>query len=135
MIETKLTIVRLAGVTNHMIGVLAVNGNPLMWTLELPWVDNKKNISCIPEGLYKCISYESKKFGSCLLVKDVPGRLGILFHAGNTAKDTRGCILVGLKRDPSGGILESRQALNRLLSLTKNSSAITLSIHTLEPFK
>ena len=31
-----------------------------------------------------------------LLVQDVPNRDYILFHRGNTAKDTRGCILVGL---------------------------------------
>jgi len=31
-----------------------------------------------------------------LLVQEVPNRNWILFHRGNTAKDTRGCILVGL---------------------------------------
>ena len=31
-----------------------------------------------------------------LLIKEVPNRDYILFHRGNTAKDTRGCILVGL---------------------------------------
>ncbi len=30
-----------------------------------------------------------------LLVENVPQRKYILFHRGNTAKDTRGCILVG----------------------------------------
>ena len=34
-----------------------------------------------------------------LLVQDVPDRDWILFHRGNTTKDTRGCILVGQSRE------------------------------------
>ena len=34
-----------------------------------------------------------------LLVQDVPNRDWILFHRGNTAKDTSGCILVGNGRE------------------------------------
>lgn len=62
-------------------------------TIELPWLMNEPNISCIPEGLYKLTVYPSSKFGMVILVNDVPNRLGILFHPANYAlKELRGCI-------------------------------------------
>ena len=69
-------------------------------TLENPWKDNQRNISCIPEGEYKVrlrLARESATRDYLhLLVQDVPDRKWVLVHRGNYAKDTRGCILVGL---------------------------------------
>jgi len=82
------------------IGELFLNGERLCDTLENPWLDNKRNISCIPEGEYPVrirLPRESATRDYIhLLVKDVKDRDYILFHIGNTAKDTSGCILVGL---------------------------------------
>jgi len=84
---------------NSTIGELFVNGERFCDTLENPWLDNQRNISCIPEGKYKVrlrLPRESATRDYIhLLVQDVPNRDYILFHIGNTAKDTRGCILVG----------------------------------------
>ena len=85
---------------NSVIGELFLNGERISDTLENPWLDNQRNISCIPEGEYKVrlrLPRESATRDYIhLLVQDVPNRDWILFHRGNTAKDTRGCILVGL---------------------------------------
>ena len=82
------------------IGELFLNGERLCDTLENPWLDNQRNISCIPEGEYPVrirLPRESATRDYIhLLVKDVKDRDYILFHIGNTAKDTSGCILVGL---------------------------------------
>jgi hypothetical protein len=82
------------------IGELFLNGERMCDTLELPWKDNQRNISCIPEGVYKVrlrLARESATRDYLhLLVQDVPNRDWILFHRGNSAKDTSGCILVGL---------------------------------------
>ena len=82
------------------IGNLYLNGEWLCDTLENPYLDNQRNISCIPEGEYSVRLRLAKESGSKdylhLLVKDVPNRDLILFHIGNTAKDTRGCVLVGI---------------------------------------
>jgi len=77
-------------------GVLLVSGVPQVVTLERPWKNNRRNVSCIPDGEYECTLTYSQKFGLYTYgVNDVPGRSGIIFHVGNTVKDTRGCILVG----------------------------------------
>ena len=82
------------------IGELFINGERFCDTLELPWKDNQRSISCIPEGQYKVrirLPRESATRDYIhLLVKDVKDRDYILIHIGNTAKDTSGCILVGL---------------------------------------
>tara|TARA_R110001599_G_scaffold10127_1_gene50180 strand:- start:10 stop:387 length:378 start_codon:yes stop_codon:yes gene_type:complete len=82
------------------IGELFLNGERMCDTLELPYKDNQRNISCIPAGEYKVrlrLPRESATRDYLhLLVKDVPNRDYVLFHRGNSAKDTRGCVLVGI---------------------------------------
>ena len=82
------------------IGELFLNGERICDTLENPWQDNQRNVSCIPEGIYPVRLRLPRESGTRdyihLLVKEVKDRDYILIHIGNTAKDTSGCILVGL---------------------------------------
>lgn len=70
---------------------------------ELPWHDNKKDISCIPEGEYICKETQHGEKGIVYRVQGVPGRDGILMHIGNTCKDVSGCIAVGDQFEPIAG--------------------------------
>lgn len=83
---------------NHVtLGVLIIdNKHSPIYTLEPPWRDNERDISCIPQGKYRLAPYNSAKYPDVWEVKDVPGRTAILFHIGNYLKDTRGCILPGM---------------------------------------
>ncbi len=96
----NLLIIRDTFTKKSTIGELFLNGERMCDTLELPWKDNQRSISCIPEGEYKVrlrLARESATRDYLhLLVQDVPNRDWILFHRGNSAKDTSGCILVGL---------------------------------------
>lgn len=49
----------------------------------------------IPAGTYICRLLPHPIHGVCWEVCDVPNRTGILFHVGNDATDSEGCILVG----------------------------------------
>ena len=93
-------------------------------TLEPTWRDyangayKVKGRSAIPEGRYAVvISYSPKlKQWLPLLLGDADFNRkwqGIRIHAGNTAKDTEGCILVGRNREV-GKVLDSRIWLHRL---------------------
>ena len=81
------------------IGELFLNGERFCDTLELPYRDNQKSISCIPTGEYKVRLRLARESASRdylhLLVQEVKDRSHILFHRGNSAKNTKGCILVG----------------------------------------
>jgi hypothetical protein len=88
-------------------------------TLELPWKNNQRNISCIPSAFYNVVPRYSEKFKNHLHVLDVPGRSLILFHVANWPTNIEGCIAVGLGfADIDGdGLLEvasSRIAMTRL---------------------
>jgi hypothetical protein len=99
IVKVNLLLIRKAFTDKSTIGDLFLNGQFQAHTLELPWKDNQRSISCIPAGTYDCRFRYPRESGSRdylhLLVKDVPNRDYILFHRGNSAKDTRGCILTG----------------------------------------
>lgn len=72
----------------------------VVYTLELPWKDNQKGISCIPTGSYEVEKTYSPRFKKDLyLIKNVPGRSGIRFHVANYAYELEGCIAPGLSKD------------------------------------
>jgi hypothetical protein len=119
MRQVKLT--RIGEYKDAMFGVLSINGRPVCVTLEDLWKNNQPTVSCIPKGKYKLTWHISPKFGQCYLVNDVPGRSHILIHAGNSAGDTHGCILLGLMFG-EGRITSSRAAIELFHSLMNEES-------------
>lgn len=111
-------------------GLLEFGGQQL-YTIELPWRENQRQISCIPPGTYRCEIVNSPRFGRVYEVKDVPGRSHVLIHSANLAGDLskgwttqlQGCIAPGERRgkmiNASGkmqnAVLVSRPALNRFM--------------------
>mgnify|MGYP003134269587 CR=1 FL=1 len=111
--KANLLIIRDTFTDKSVMGKLYCNGEFIAHSLELPWKDNEKSVSCIPEGVYGCRVRYRNESGSYdyvhLLVKDVPNRSHILFHKGNYPSDTRGCILTGTHRaQTSDKVLESK---------------------------
>ena len=98
-------------------GTLFIDGTFFCFTIELPWRDNKRNISCIPEGTYEIETRFSKKFEHHLMVKDIRERSFILFHpAYDAQKDLLGCIAPVTYLSGIGKGTYSRNAMQKLLS-------------------
>ena len=96
-------------------GEIWMDGEQLCYTIELPWLDNLRNISCIPEGTYSLSKRYSKRFGWHILIKNVPARSGILFHPANDAKnELRGCIAPVSQLTGIGNGANSKVAFEKL---------------------
>lgn len=118
------------------IGELWLRNDFICYTLE----DRSKKIrgvkiygeTAIPIGTYKIVITHSKKFHRRLpLLKNVPGFKGIRIHTGNTAIDTKGCILVGDTRGKNF-IGRSRKAFKalykQLRAIEKRGQPISIKI-------
>jgi len=66
--------------TMGLMEVLDESGNVLygLPTSELPWDDNKNNVSCIPTGTYTVASRISKKHGECFLISEKENKKSFL---------------------------------------------------------
>lgn len=82
-------------------------------------------------GLYNLNVNYSPKFKTNLPLlynDDFPPERGLRIHAGNTLKDSNGCILVGTAIDTEFKLLNSKIALSRLLNLLKENDKWLVSI-------
>lgn len=103
------------------------NSMSLSKILEL----KKPSITAIPRGTYEItLDVYSPKFGNRPFYKqvcngkvprllNVKGFEGILIHAGNTDRDSAGCLLVGLNK-VRGQVINSRETFKELYKLLKD---------------
>jgi hypothetical protein len=98
-------------------GSISVAGQWVCHTLELPWRDNDRSVSCIPAGVYPCewtLTYAIPR----ARVRDVPGRVGIQIHVGNSTREISGCILAGMAW-AGRNLVHSKMAMLELYKATK----------------
>tara|TARA_R110002073_G_scaffold197332_2_gene356474 strand:- start:5426 stop:5827 length:402 start_codon:yes stop_codon:yes gene_type:complete len=100
-------------------------------SLELPWANNKRNLSCIPKGEYQANVRFSEQHGEHFIINNVEDRDYILIHAANYHFQLRGCIAVGrdyadINKDGELDVISSRDTLDDLLSLLPDSFNITI---------
>ena len=105
------------------IGKLTIDGEFFCYTLEdrvrevqgqdvLTW--KIPGITAIPRGNYRILKTYSNRFERDMLqLSAVPGFHGIRIHSGNYAKNTEGCILVGLTAGDEV-IYRSKEALRMI---------------------
>lgn len=119
------------------LGELFIDGDSYCFTVEDAIRPEKiEGRTAIPAGRYELVLTRSPRAArgglwtpwpdfKLPLVANVPGFEGIRIHAGNTAADTEGCILVGLDRT-ANGVGSSRPALLRLRDDLKFPATITV---------
>ena len=137
----KLYLERDVRASTFTLGKLHVNGIRMLYTVEdevrqingVPIAEWKvKGETAIPTGIYRIVINYSNRFKRMMpQLLDVPGFGGIRIHAGNTDKDTEGCILVGTMRKKDG-VTNSRFACDVLQSeierAIKRGEVVTIEI-------
>lgn len=129
-----LTVKRRASANGCTLGELCYNGKFFCYTLEdvvRPTGEAKvAGATAIPAGTYPVTIERSPAFRMLTpRLHRVPGFEGVLIHAGNSAADTRGCLLVGLAKLPSNvKIYKSQEAFQALMGKLLDATSIELTI-------
>jgi hypothetical protein len=128
----KILLKRLHKTANSTIGELSINGKFECYTLED--VERESKIygkTAIPKGTYEIVMTMSNRFKVVLpLLLNVKNFEGVRIHAGNSAKDTEGCILLGQTRSVDF-IGNSKMALVKFVQKLKvglNNGKVYLTI-------
>ena len=129
--KINLLLIRDTFTEESTIGELFINGERICDTLENPWLDNQRTISCIPEGEYSVRLRTARESATRdylhLLVQDVPNRKWILVHIGNHPSQTQGCILVGNGREHNA-VNNSRLAMDLLIKEILNLGGTNINL-------
>jgi hypothetical protein len=114
--------------TEYTIGKLYIDGQYFCDTLE-DTVRKEKiaGKTAIPAGKYHVKKTYSPRFKTILPeIQNVPGFTGVRIHSGNTAKDTDGCLLLGLNKI-KGAVINSKNALAFFLDRTKDEFELEIA--------
>ncbi len=113
-------------------GALRINKEVFCVTLEPSDELNARRISSIPAQQYNCQRHHSPRFGETFQVTRVPERSNVLFHGGNLAKHTEGCILLAEhygKLKGERAVLNSGKTFTRFMSIMAGIDEFHLTIH------
>ena len=114
----KATLIRYYQDDQCTLGLLKIVGHkdPVFYTIERPWLNNEKNVSCFPEGTYTCFIRQSPSNGEVYELRDVPNRTHCQIHAGNFVHSVIGCVAIGEGAgyiNNQKAVISSVSALNR----------------------
>ena len=131
----ELQLIRYKTSKNGTQGLMLINHEYFCHTLELPWLNNVPNVSCIVAGRYKLIQrtesgkankqkiyyigkpLEKIMSNGMIEISGIPGgRSMILIHKGNQIKQIEGCVLIGdhiYTTKSFSKVLTSQQAYDR----------------------
>ena len=116
-----LTLVRYTRTDEAILGSLYLNGAFICYTLE-------NAAKAIPCGMYTVQNSKSPKFKRELPLlhnAKVPASRGIRIHVGNTAKDSQGCVLVGMGRN-GDRLTESTPAETMVTMICRNETNLVI---------
>lgn len=117
----ELELFRRPGTIGFTAGSLLINGRFFCYTLEDQERASKIwGRTAIDRGRYQVVMTYSNRFKKVLpLLLNVPNFEGVRIHAGNTADDTEGCILVGDDNQNlyDSFLANSKKAMDRLMPL------------------
>ena len=141
----KIRLLRGISTDNGVFGYIIEGSEYVCLTLERPWMDNQRGISCVPTGTYvaKRVSLaehphiakiiRTPSIATVFELQGVESRSGIFIHPGNVYTDSEGCILVGSSRSENiknglPGITNSQSTFKLFMDRFGNEDELEVSI-------
>lgn len=125
----KVEVKRIFKGKNYTIGKLFIDGAYFCDTLEdavRPAGVKIAGKTAIPAGTYLVKKTMSPRFKKVLPeILNVPNYTGVRIHAGNTAADTEGCLLLGFNH-AKGAVLDSANTVARFMTTTPDEFTLTI---------
>lgn len=116
------------------LGRLRTNTGFQCFSLELPWLGNKRKISCIPEGRYDAyIRFSPNQGRKVITLRDVEDRTWINIEVGNYTRNILGCAIVGdgirdIDNDGIPDVTNSLATFNKLMEVAEKADKISVII-------
>lgn len=125
----KVEVKRVFKGANYTIGKLYIDGVYFCDTLEDTVRAAGVKIAgktAIPAGTYRVKKTMSPRFKKVLPeILNVPNYTGVRIHAGNTAADTEGCVLLGFNHT-KGAVLDSANTVARFMTTTPDEFTLII---------
>ena len=126
---------RLKRVDSNEHGIFSIlmdNHNNVFATLEHAYAQSDNTYKPkIPNGTFKCIRGQHQLHSgppfSTFEITGVVGHSNLLFHKGNTDKDSEGCVLVGSQRI-ANTVVASRVAFELFMDCLDGINEFTLTV-------
>ena len=109
-------------------------------SIERGWMDNKRNVSCVPADMYPLKKEYSPRFKKELWeLKEVEDRSECKFHAANYARQLNGCIALGetradIDKDGYYDVTNSRETMRKFHKAMGNDKDAVIIIEDLIKF-
>lgn len=134
--DIKVQLIRTTDNSIQTVGKIYVSGDQHYTadTLERPYKNNEKGISCIPAGRYICVKVgpsEAIPYDH-ISITNVPNRSGVCIHSGNLYTHSKGCIIVGkgyadINKDGQQDVLQSKKTLIELMNVLPDEFTLNIT--------
>ncbi len=137
---SQISVIRFASTPYGTLGTMTLPDGQSFATMEPPWQNNAKGLSCVQAGRYALHEKASDlitrvtlgKFRHGLFLVAVPDRSAILIHPGNFATDSKGCILIGMAHasiNNRPGVERSQLAFSKLMEYDRTHPLSDIAIN------
>ena len=135
MTVPRLQLTRYEYAANATYGRITDGANAHVYeTLELPWLNNARKVSCIPLGEYACHRRWSPRHHIDLFeIGGVEGRTAIEIHPANFSRELLGCVALGMTRadidhDGIDDVTRSKEAFGKWMQSLAGVNLFLLAV-------
>lgn len=115
-------------------------GDVSLWIVEREWNGNRRNVSCVPRGVYELVRHHGTKYPDTWALKGLTvaggafpdrskARFACVIHAAKHPTDLEGCLAPAEAIDSHGQAINSHLATASLLAILETAETHDLILY------